>query len=612
MSRLAPLPPGNTSRFSKSADNIPYVRIRPWLASLAVAVLALLWVFTSPSRWAILIHGQLWAMTGGFNTVEWFMVGVALVAALALRRRAIRLPNVAGWRGVLLIGGIALAARAALLPLVPVPQPVVQDEFSFLLQADTFVHGRLTNPTHPMWVHLETMHVFFRPTYQSMYFPIQGIILAVGQLLGHPWIGQWLSGGVMCAAVCWMMQGCLPTGWAFLGSLLPLMRLNLFSYWINGYWGGMHAAIGGALALGGFARLRRRDSLRHTLLMALGMVILANSRPYEGGLLCIPLALQLVWKRRWRVVLPVSAVLALAGLAMGYYYWRVSGSPFRTPYQVNRIEYGWPATMAWLPAPPVPAGAYRHRELAQYHQWESLLRSQYFSPNHLPLTLAQKFNAVWFFFLGPAMTIPLAMLPWVLRDRRTRFLLAPAVLVLAGFGMAFLPAAVHYISPMTAAIYALEAQALRHLRVRLRRWTPRAGVPSIVWAVPTALFATIVVRALSLPVRMPDNAYSWCCLPPDGSPRAAIQRRLSRSEGPHLVIVRYGPNHLFHKEWVYNKADIDGAKVVWARDMGRKGNEELIRYFHDRQVWMVEPDQQPPRLLRYRDEPAETIRQLQR
>lgn len=153
---------------------------------------------------------------------------------------------------VFVVGASAFLLRLAILPLCPAPLPFAPGDFSFLLAADTFASGRLTNPTPAMWVHFESIHITMIPTYMSMYFPAQGLLLAAGKLLtGHPWFGILAATALMSAALCWMLQAWLPTSWALLGGLLSVLRLGLFSYWINTYSGaGSISALGGALVLG--------------------------------------------------------------------------------------------------------------------------------------------------------------------------------------------------------------------------------------------------------------------------------------------------------------------------------------------------------------------------
>jgi hypothetical protein len=491
--------------------------------------------------------------------------------------------------GLMFVGVTAI--RLAALPLLPVPIPGIHDEFSYMLMADTFAHGRLANPTHPMWMSFETFHVNWFPTYSSIYPPAQGFVMAIGQLLGNPWFGVLLSDAAMCAAILWMLQAWMPARWALLGGVFAALNLGIASYWMNSYWGGAVAATGGALTLGALAHIKRRASIGSGLLFGLGIAILANSRPYEGFLFCVPTGLWLLWwligkiksrdslRARIRLVLlPLSAVLVLTLAFIGYYNWRLTGNALLMPHVLNTRTYHSTPLFLWEHLK--PELTYHNQQFEDfYNGWE---REDYHTTwKDARDVTSEKLARMGVEFFWPGVLFLLPALPFAFRDRKMRVLVVTLFLCLAGV-FAVIWSAPHYAAPVTCVIFALLAQAVRHLRIM--KWKARpVGV-----AMSRAVVVLLVLSTGVSVARRSCDPLWWTCT---GDPsRVAVLKQLEDTPGKHLIVVRYSDDHNIHDEWVYNGADIDGAKVIWARELDADQNAKLFTYFKDRQIWLVEPD----------------------
>lgn len=521
---------------------------------------------------------------------------------------------------VILVGASALLLRLAMLPLCPIPLPFVQDDFSFLLAANTFALGRLTNVTPALWKHFESIQITMQPTYTSMYFPAQGLVLAAGKVVfGHAWFGLLGITALMCAALCWMLQAWVPARWALLGGMLAVLRIGLFSYWINTYsGGGSVAALGAALLLGALPRFLKTPRMRYSLIMAVGISVLALSRPFEGLLLCLPTGFVLVRWAFFRAQRPSFAsmmrfcalplALILAALAwLGYYDNRAFGNPLTLPYTVDRAQYA--AAPYWIWESPRPEPVYRHKAIRDFYINVELAYAKrlHTIPGFLTETLLAKPARTLSFFAGIALLPPLIMLRRIFLDRRIRFLLVCVILVSAGVALEtwLIP---HYFAAITPAFYALGLQMMRHLR----RWKPGGhpvGMALVRFSVMNCILLA-VIRLAAAPLHVvlapwPSAAWasSWSGPEQSGLPRSLVEKRLENLPGEHLVIVRYGPDHSPLNEWVYNAPDIDQSKVIWARDMDPVSNEELLRHYNDRDAWLVEPDSSPVRVEPYDGKP---------
>jgi hypothetical protein len=560
-----------------------YLALAPWLLQILESILvisAVALTFLSQRK------GTPRSKTPIFLSVEGAFSGLARRKTLA----------------AFAVGACTLVTRVALIPLWGVPQAMWHDEFSFLLAADTFAHGRLTNPAHPMWIHFEAFHIIQHPTYMSMYPPAQGLMLAAGQLLGHPWIGELLTTAVVCSVLCWMLQAWLPPAWALLGATLAMLQVGLLSYWMNSYFGSSLPALGGLLVLGALPRIQHHARLRDALLMGFGLSILANTRPFDGLVFSLPIAAaMLVWLVKpkkipaatvcLRVVLPLILVLGATGIAMGYYFWRVTGNAFVMPYQVNRETYAMAPYFVWQKPRPEPV--YHHAEMKSFYVgWE--LRD--FQRGRTALGFARrlrhKFRMLWTFYIGPVFTLPFLAFPFLFRDRKMRFPLLLAATVVVGVLIETWTLD-HYLAPALGLFYLLLVQCIRHLRVY--RWRERPVGHGLTRAIPLVCLAMVVLRVTAVatgtqiePLWQRGNVN-----------RNAIVRELQQMPGKHLVIVHYGPDHSSHIDWIFNRADIDGSQVVWARDMGDSRNQELLLYFKDRLTWRIEADDSSPKLEAY-------------
>jgi hypothetical protein len=302
-----------------------------------------------------------------------------------------------------------------------------------------------------------------------------------------------------------------------------------------------------------------------------------------------------------RLIFPAGLIMLAALSALAYYFWRVTGSPWTTPYKLNMATYG----LVYFPWDKIQPVNYHHAALESVYRGGAVLGMYHFACQHPVELLLTKALTVWLFYFGPILTLP--VLAWFATrgrswhpSRESMFLLFVCASTFLGLALIIHVGHPHYVAPLTAAFYGLLLLSMRS--VRQWRWRTHPSGTFLVRMIPVICVLMFLVRAAAPLAHVPipySGVRTWCSRDQQNIERARILKELENSPGKHLVIVRYESYHDFIlNEWVFNRADIDGSKVVWARDMGVQ-NSELIQYFNARKPWLLEPDYNPPRLSPY-------------
>ena len=137
-----------------------------------------------------------------------------------------------------------------------------------------------------------------------------------------------------------------------------------------------------------------------------------------------------------RFFLPMALILSLTAAGIGYYFYRVTGSPFHMPQTVQREPYAVAPYFVWQSLRPEPV--YRHKALHDFYaDWEvkEVLPAIRSIPG-LVWNALEKLISALLFFLGPVLIVPLAFLPQIVtRDRRLRGLIVIGAIVIAALAL---------------------------------------------------------------------------------------------------------------------------------------------------------------------------------
>jgi hypothetical protein len=274
---------------------------------------------------------------------------------------------------------------------------------------------------------------------------------------------------------------------------------------------------------------------------------------------------------------------------------RVTGEWTMLPYQLSMHQYGVPAPLTFQESltPHVPLTReqdFDYRMQRGFHPGRDTFDSYL-------QRLVFRIRYYRFYFYAP---LYVALLAFVVSIRSYRWAWVVLTCVLFALGVNFFPAfQFHYVAAVVCLFVLMSVAGLE----RMTRWPYGAEAARLIVFLCAVQFVFWFGLHLldSQPFARQVLAYDMWDSVNHSNPerRIVVGREVAAISGKLLVFVRYWPQHPFQDEWVYNGADIDGQRVVWARDLGDAENRKLMTYYGDRKAMCLEPDARPPLLGEY-------------
>jgi hypothetical protein len=476
------------------------------------------------------------------------------------------------------------------------PIPVVQDEMSYVLQAQIFARGTWALPSPQIPRFWEQMHVLVEPAVASKYFPGHALVMTIGALIGWlPLMPLLLQSTV--GALLFVLARRVSSG----GVALVAWILWLFSPMVL-YFGASYyseATTTTCWLAGWYALLEWRTHRRARWLAAVAFFVGwdAITRPLTGLAYAIPVAVVVLWDvvrdRRWRD-LAIAALVGCAVLAvLPVWSVRTTGHWLETPLMLYTRMY-MPFDVPGFGLDTTPP---THALTPELTRWNAVYGSAHVHhlPSQLLRTLGDRSFYLWVSVWGVSSGVlgVFAVLGLVTLTTTTAFALISSIFLLLTYLSYGTPASwTLYYYESVPAFMVLSASGLAWAAALIGRpWKTRAAA-TFAWRAPRwtrALVAGAFVFALSgtgaLRLLHAQHIDDRKFLVPFYRLLATIHDERA------IVFVRFAPDHDVRVTFVRNSANPDKERIWVVYDLGEPENARLLELAPTRKAYLFDEAQ---------------------